>query len=505
MLRLLVFPAVFLGGLTALSARAGDAPAPAAKPNIIFILLDDQGWGDAGSFGHPYMKTPAIDRLVREGARFTQFYVANPVCSPSRTAFLTGHFPARHGIHQHLATSAQNAARGMPDWLDPKVVTVCDLLKKAGYATAHFGKWHLGAGAGAPDPSAYGFDEHRTVNSSGPNWGAAEKDEFFRAKSTGLFVDETIRFLKAHRGRPCYVNLWTLVPHALLHPTPEELAVYKDLRVDPQDFSSWMRQYVRDAKNPAEQMRVFCAAMTGLDRSLGRLLDFLDAEGLAQNTLIVFSSDNGPEDYHIGNAANAGVGSPGPLRARKRSLYEGGIRTPLIVRWPGKVRAGRVDDATVLASVDFLPTVCKLAGVELPELRPDGEDMSDVLLGQSRARQKPLFWEWRGGVAGNPDYRPPRLAVRDGRWKLFCDFDGGNAQLYDVPADPEERSDLAAEEPAVVARLKKQALAWKQTLPQGPVEPPAIGKPKPVAIRLGLQDAHRRATPVTGSATRRAR
>ena len=460
-----------------LAAEKTPPSSPSEKPNFIFILLDDQGWGDAGAFGHPYMKTPNIDRLVREGSRFAQFYVDNPVCSPSRTAFMTGQFPARQRIHQHLATHAQNVQRGMPDWLDPEVATVCDRLKQAGYATAHFGKWHLGSGPNAPDPGAYGIDDHRTVGSNGPGWTGQQKEPYFRAQSTGLIVDETIRFIKAHRSEPFYVNLWTLVPHAPLNPTPEELAVYRDLRVvDPNDLPSWMRQYVQEAKDPTEQMRIFCASMTGLDHALGRLLTFLDTEGLANNTMIIFSSDNGPEDYHIGNASNAGMGSPGPLRARKRSLYEGGIRTPLVVRWPGKVPAGRVEETAVLSAVDLLPTVTRLAGLNRPDQDLDGEDVSDILLGKSRARGRPIHWEWRGGVAGNLNYCPPRLAVRDGRWKLFCDFDGANVQLYDIPADPEERIDRAADYPDVVARLKEKALAWKKTLPEGPVEPAQIGR-----------------------------
>jgi N-acetylgalactosamine-6-sulfatase len=388
---------------------------------------------------------------------------------------MTGHFPARHAIHQHLATPEQNAARGMPNWLDAEATTVWDVLRGAGYATAHFGKWHLGSGPGAPEPSAYGVDDYRTVNANGHGWDAERTDPYFRAHSTDLIVDEAIRFIQANRGKPFYANLWTLVPHAPLKPTPEELAVYKDLKMNPEDFSSYMRQYLRDAKDPQEQMRVFCAAMTGLDQALGRLLDFLDAEGLADGTIIFFSSDNGPEDYRVGNAANAGLGSPGPHRARKRSLYEGGIRTPLVVRWPGKIAAGRLDETSVVTAVDLLPTLCGLTGTKLPDLALDGEDMSDILLGKPRPRTRPIYWEWRGGVAGYPEYSPPRLAIRDGKWKLFCDFDGSHVQLYDIPADPEERSNLARQHPEIVERLKTLAVAWHKTLPEGPVQEPRVG------------------------------
>jgi len=441
------------------------AAANAGKPNIIFFLTDDLGWGDPRCFGHPYMKTPNIDRLARGGTVFTQFYVNNPVCSPSRTAFMTGHFPARHRIHEHLATPQLNKDRGMPNWLDPDVTTVPDVLKQAGYVTAHFGKWHLGGGSGAPAPADYGIDDSRAVNANGPTWDE-KADPFFRAHSTGLFVDETLRFIKAHPGKPFYVNLWTLVPHATLKPTPEEMKEYEDLRLDPDRFKGYMPKYLRQAPNMLSQMKVFCAAVTGLDKALGRLLDELDSMGMAENTLILFSSDNGPEDYHIGNAKNAGVGCPGPHRGRKRSLYEGGVRTSCIARWPAKVPAGRRDETSVLTGVDWLPTVCALAGVPLPDIRPDGEDVSDVLTGAARTRRTPIYWEWRGNVAGDKTYCPPPMAIREGNYKLLIRFDGGGAELYDIPADPGETKNLAAQHPDIVRKLSDKLLAWKKTLPE---------------------------------------
>ena len=458
--------AIGAGGVAMARALRAAESAGARRPNVIFVLTDDLGWGDPKSYGHPYMKTPALDRLAREGTSFTQFYVNNPVCSPSRTAFMTGHFPARHRVHQHFAHPKQNKARGMPDWLDPDVVTVTDMMKKAGYTTAHFGKWHLtnSHSADAPSPSAYGIDDHRTVNSSGPGW--ANKTPYFRAKSTGLFVDETIRFMKKVKGKPFFVNLWTLVPHATLKPTPQELKVYEDLAVDKGRFQSYMRTYLHKAPRMLSQMKVYCAAVTGMDKALGRLLKALDEMGLADNTLIFFTSDNGPEDYHVGNARNAGVGSPGAFRGRKRSIYEGGVRTSCIVRWPGRVPAGRVDDESVLTGVDFLPTMCKLAGVAAGDIQPDGEDVSDVLLGKSRPRRKPIMWEWRGGVAGDRTYAPPKLAVRQGRWKLLVNPDGSRVELYDIPNDPGERKNLAKERGDLAGRLSKQVLAWKKTLPK---------------------------------------
>ncbi len=457
------------GGGAAALAMPGRLPAAdkptKAKPNIIFIFTDDLGWGDLGCYGHPYMKTPNLDKLAKQGTRFSQFYVNSGVCSPSRTAFMTGHYPARHRVHGHFAKPQQNKARRMPNWLDPDVTTVTDLLKQAGYATGHFGKWHLGGGQGAPQPSAYGIDDHRTLTGGAPSWDQKEHTHF-RADSTGLFVDETIRFIKANRNKPFYVNLWTLVPHATLKPTADELKVYEDLKADKKDFQSYMREYVAQAPDLNKQMKAYCASVTGMDKAIGRLMAALDKLGVSDNTLVFFTSDNGPEDYHIGNARNAGLGSPGPFRGRKRSMFEGGLRMPCIARWPGKIPPGRVDETSVMTGVDWLPTMCGIAGVKVPDIKPDGEDVSDMLMGKSRARKKPIMWEWRYGVAGEKAYRPPALAIRDGKWKLFVNPDGTGAQLYDIPADPQERKNLIKQHPDVAKRLTKQLLDWKKTLPK---------------------------------------
>lgn len=448
----------------------GAATSAEPRPNVIFILTDDQGWGDAHFAGHPYVKTPNLDRLAKEGTWFKQFYVAATVCSPSRTAFMTSHYPSRHLIHGHLSDEAQNAARSMPNWLDAEAITLPDLLKSAGYATGHFGKWHLGMGEGAPAPVDYGFDVSRIVTGNGPTYEDERGKPGFWSRSTQFFVDDTIAFIRDHREQPFYVNLWTLIPHAKLDPSTEQLAVYEDLKPKADDpaFGPWMQKYLEKAKDLESQMKIFCASLTDLDTQIGRLLDTLDEMGLAENTIIVFSSDNGPEDYRIGNASNAGVGNPGPLRGRKRSMHEGGIRTFGLVRWPGKVPAGRVDETSVVGAVDFLPTIAALTGVAVPDsLKPDGQDLSTLWQGgASGPREKPLHWEWLFSVQGPEDgYMPPALAIRDGDWKLFLDHRGGSAQLYHIPHDPGENTDLAANEPEVVKALSAKALAWVETLP----------------------------------------
>jgi arylsulfatase A-like enzyme len=205
---------------------AGNPASKTDRPNFVFIFADDLGWGDLGCYGNRQIKTPNLDELAKKGTLFTQFYVNGSVCSPSRTSIMTSHFPARHRVHGHFAAHAQNKARGMPNWLDPKVCTVTALLQKAGYVTGHFGKWHLGSGEGAPSPGDYGIDDHCTRTSNGPQLEGAG-DPYFRAKSTTQIVDKTIQFIEKNRSRPFYVNVWTLLPHATLHPTDEQMKPYQ--------------------------------------------------------------------------------------------------------------------------------------------------------------------------------------------------------------------------------------------------------------------------------------
>ena len=443
--------------LFALILAAVALPLRAAeRPNILFIFADDLGWGDVGAYGNRRIRTPHLDRLAAEGTLFTQFYVNGSVCSPSRTAVMTGQYPARHRVHGHFATDELNAGRDMPNWLDPTVATLPRVLKEAGYATGHFGKWHLGSGRDAPDPGAYGIDDHRTVNSSGSGW-TDENSPDFRARSTGLIVDEAIRFIRANRERPFFVNVWTLVPHATLNPTREQMEPY--LRFGPRGVPH------------LGAAPIYYGSVSDLDTQVGRLMAALDEASLARNTLVLFSSDNGPEEIEISNANHSGVGSPGPLRGRKRSLYEGGVRVPFLARWPGVVPAGRVDDESVVAAVDLWPTLCGLAGAATPPRHAlDGEDRGAVLRGTAGPRSGPLYWEWRFRIFGHVFNMSPMLAMRAGRWKLLMNPDRSRLELYDIPADSREMNNLAGFYPEVVEQMSRQLLAWQRTLPPGKVE-----------------------------------
>jgi len=430
------------------------------RPNFLFIFCDDLGWGDLPSYGHANtlahggwtvrgeLRMPHTDRLAREGTRFTQFYVASAVCSPSRAGIMTGRFPSRLGIHDYLANLELNRKRGVVDSLDPKTPTVTRALQESGYATAHFGKWHLSSGPNAPNPEAYGIGRYDPCMRN-----AGE-----RVHSSQRIGDESIAFIQANRGRPFFINAWMYDPHSPLHPTDEMMEPYKQLG------TGWPGH--RGA------MEVYYGVLTNMDRHIGRMLDKLDELGLAGNTVVIFSSDNGPESGLIPFVSHYGVASTaGPFRGIKRSLYEGGIRTPFTVRWPARAPAGRVDNQTILAGVDFFPTICKLAGTTAA--KGDGEDMSDAITGKTRQRRTPLLWENRYPVYGHVLDMSPMLAIRDGAWKLLMNPDQSRVELYDVPNDPAEMNNLAAAKPAVVKRLSRQLLAWRATLPKGPVDPAA--------------------------------
>lgn len=429
------------------------------RPNVIFILADDLGWGDLGCYGNRDIRTPSLNRLAAEGTLYTQFYTSNPVCSPSRTGFMTGQYPARHRIHAHIATDEQNAQRGMPNWLDPKVPFLARALKQAGYATAHFGKWHLGNTKNAPPPSEYGFDTYRTINASpqSPTWDDHASPNF-RARSTAAIVDEAIAFIEKNRSGNFYINLWTLVPHAILNPTAEQMVPY--------------RRFAPAGGIPHQGAKqIFYASVTDLDNEIGRLMAKLKELGLERDTIVVFSSDNGPEDIHITNASHSAIGSPGPFRGRKRSLYEGGVRVPFLVRYPARVPANRIDEESVVTAVDLFPTIAKLTGVPVAaDHELDGEDRSAVFTGAPVAREKPIHWEWRFNIQGYAYNRSPILSIRDGNWKLLMNPDRSRVELYDIPRDPMELTNMAEREKQIVSRLSAMALAWQRTLPPGPVD-----------------------------------
>ncbi|MHC4827236.1 MAG: sulfatase-like hydrolase/transferase, partial [Planctomycetota bacterium] len=297
------------GGGAAHGYRGDPAPqwgtpeiqTPPTGPNIVVILADDLGWGDLRCYGATKVLTPSLDQLAAEGTIFTQFYSASPVCSPTRAGILTGRFPSRLAVHTAIAADAAlNEQRANANWLDPLVPTITSILDSAGYATGLFGKWHLGVVEGAPSPAAYGIDDSVTVNSTGPQFSQPQGHEYFRANSTEYIVDEAIEFIEANQDVPFFLNIWTLLPHAKLHPTDEQLAVYAHLAPPGVPYIG--------------ARQIYWASVTAMDEQIGRLVDRIDELGLAENTLILFTSDNGPDNIYSGESSHSGAGAVGPFR-----------------------------------------------------------------------------------------------------------------------------------------------------------------------------------------------
>jgi len=430
---------------------------------MIVVFIDDMGWADLSCFGNEDAATPHIDRLAAEGLRFEQFYVNSPICSPSRVALSTGQYPARWRVTSYLAARGANAKRGMADWLDPAAPTLARELQAAGYLTGHFGKWHMGGQrdvGDAPAIQAYGFDESLTnFEGLGPRvlgWKHAPGKEpqlhalgarhlgrgpvlyEDRARVTSSFVDAALAFVghAAERGRPFYLNLWPDDVHTPMVPSLE-----------------------RWSESPRER---YLAVLEELDAQLAPLFDRVREDArLRDDTIVILCSDNGPE---------VGFGSTGPFRGCKATLYEGGVRSPLIVWAPGLLAPeapGAVNDEAVLSAVDLVPSLLAIAGVESAVER-DGEDVSATLLGLAHAgRATPLYFR---RPPDREDFRHhrglPDLAVRRGRWKVLCDYDGANAALYDLLEDPGETTDLASERDELAGELAASVAAWHRALPQ---------------------------------------
>lgn len=431
--------------------------AAAQKPNIVFIFSDDWGWGDLSCHGHPYIKTPNIDRIAKEGTDFQRFTVASGVCSPSRAAVMTGQFPARYSIDGHFAWPDDNARRGMPDWLSPQAPSMPRMLQKAGYATAHFGKWHLANNMipDSPLPSEYGYDTYGAFNCAGEQMPVHED-----AQNAVAFIEKS----NAER-KPFFINLWIHEPHTPFHTVPKYRWRFKDL---------------------PEEDNIYASVLSHADDRIGQVLDKLDELGIAKNTLVIFSSDNGPARasqpgklglFHdtatgAGYGLNAAKGVTGGRKGFKGSLFEGGIGVPFLVRWPGKVAVGAIDETSLISAVDLLPTFCQIAGADLPKgYKPDGLNQVDVLMGKAKTkRHKPLYWKINAAWPADkkkPDHWVSYVIV-DQQWKLVSNKSGSYHELYDISSDPYEEHDLKLTHAAVVAQLKQKLSKWKSSLPSKP-------------------------------------
>jgi len=419
------------------SINACTMGADAVRPNVVLILADDLGWGDLAAYGHPYAKTPNLDQLANEGILFHRFYVTGRVCVPSRTGFMTSRSPATFVKYPKDAGFQGRA-------------TITEMLKNGGYATGHFGKWHIGD---EKQDGTYGIDK---IKRGGH--GNAEDGRDARV------FEAAIRFIEKHRDVPFYVNVWGRISHFPVAPHPSLAAIFKDISVRREDFSKHMQVKFDEAEsvggNLNEGMANYLGELYSLDLSVGKLLQKLDELGLREETIVVFASDNGPAPVIVDRGANEQIspnmlGSAGELRGGKHDFWEGGVRSPFIIRWPGEVPAGKINTTSITSALDWLPTIAAIAGIPYDKSMFEGEDVSDIWRGADRSRKNPLFWRQH-------TYARTK-AMLQGDWKLHVDR--GETSLYNLSDDPEESEDLAERYKGISSRLVEQLEAWNESLP----------------------------------------
>ena len=447
------------------------------RPNMVLVFIDDMGWGDFSCFGNTEANTPHIDAMAEEGLRFHQFYVNSPICSPSRVAISTGQYPQRWRITSYLARRAMNEERGVANWLDPKAPMLARILNEAGYATGHFGKWHMGGQRDvddAPPITAYGFDASLTnfegmgakllpltekplengEIEKGRIWEDAERlgapvEWTLRSEITGGFVERAIGFINAAQedDKPFYINLWPDDVHTPLFPKVE----------------NWS-----DSKRG-----LYLAVLEEMDAQLAPLFNRIKTdEKLRNNTIVLICSDNGPElDY----------GSGGPFKGLKATLFEAGVRSPLVVWAPGLMAEsvrGTINDDSLVCAMDLVPSLLKVAEIRPPEgVTFDGVELANTFLGKSkRSRPDPIFFR---RPPDRKDFRNlkelPDLAMRQGKWKLLCDYDSGRPMLYDLESDPGETNNLASRYPERVGRMNQAIMKWNALMPKDGGDPGRSG------------------------------
>ena len=448
------------GACTGLRSSGASATAAARPPNILFIFIDDMGWRDVGFMGSTFYETPHIDRLARGGMIFTDAYTNAPNCAPTRACLMSGQYGPRHGVYT-VGSSARGRAKGrrlIPiennTTLPAEKITLAESLKRGGYATCHLGKWHLG---GRPDtkPEGQGFDVNAGGNHAGhprsyfspyrnPDLPDGPKGEYL----TDRLTDEAVRFIDAHRDGPFFVYL----SHYAVH-TP--LQAKKEL----------IEKYEKKEPSGGHDHPVYAAMIESVDQGVGRILKRLDDLDLAENTLVVFFSDNGG----CGGYEELGIQGPeittqAPLKGGKGTLYEGGIRVPMAICWPGHVPAGTRCDVPVIG-VDFYPTLLEVAGAEPPPDYPlDGESLVPLMTQKGALKRDAIYWHFPAYLQGGASTwrTTPGGVIRSGDWKLIEYFEDGRLELYNLREDIGETTNRAEREPAKAKALHDRLVAWRK-------------------------------------------
>ncbi len=443
----------------------GDEP-----PNILFILVDDLGYHDLGYSGSRFYETPNVDKLASEGMNFTNAYAASPICSPSRAAIMTGKYPARLNLTDYIPgnrhygphSDQKLASHPFELFLDPNETTIAEALRSAGYSTFFAGKWHLGEKE-KDHPENHGFEINIGGNHTGhpaggyfspydnPQLTDGPEGEYL----TDRLTDETIKYMAQKREQPFFAFLSFYTVHLPLQGKAEKVEKYQkklnQIRLDGEGFSQQDQTYIKYHQDNPQ----YAAMVESLDENIGRLMGFLSQTGLERNTLVIFTSDNG--GMATSNLADQIPTSNAPLRTGKGYLDEGGIRVPLIFRWPGNIKAGSTSEVPVIGT-DFYPTFLAIAGLKpLPEQHRDGISLKPLLTGKSMDK-RPLFWyfpHYSGGLGGRPS-----AAIRDGDFKLIYSFETDSVELFNVKSDNEEVSDLSLKLPKKKNQLNKKLQNW---------------------------------------------
>jgi len=452
--------------LTALGCALALTALTADRPNIVFFIADDLGWSDLGCYGSTFYDTPNLDRLAKEGARFGNAYAACPVCSPTRASLLTGKYPQRTGVTDYIGAAQPEKwnrnTKLLPAPYSTELAlseaTLAEKLKEAGYATFFAGKWHLGPEGRWPEDQ--GFDVNKGgIDRGGPYGGKRYFSPYDNPRLENgpdgehlpdRLASEAAKFIAMNKTKPFLVYLPFYSVHTPLMAREDLRQKYEEKRKRLGLEAKWGREGERDVRLVQEQA-VYAGMVEAMDQAVGKVLAAIEANGVRENTLVLFTSDNG------GLATSEGWPTSNlPLRAGKGWLYEGGIREPLLVRWPGKVKPGTVVD-TPVTSPDFMPTLLAAAGVKATAAF-DGVNFLPLFAGQPLP-ERALFWHYPhyGNQGGAPG-----AAIRRGDWKLIEWFEEGRIELFNLANDPGEKSDLAGREPERVKALQAELHAWQK-------------------------------------------
>ncbi len=485
--RLLSIVVAALIGLESIAVHA-----ETEKPNVIFILADDLGYAELGCYGQKWIKTPHIDSLAERGMRFTQFYSGNAVCAPSRCNLLTGKHPGHAFVRDNQNPPGMEALRKEQGWEFPgqwpipdEEVTIAEMLKEQGYATAAIGKWGLGHFGTSGDPNKQGFDLFYGFNcqvhahNHYPKflWRNGQKeilpgnDRTLNGEtySQDKFTEVAMEFIGEHKDQPFFLYLPFAIPHLSIQAPQKSLAEYKDT-IPEEEYEH--RGYL---KHPYPRAG-YAAMITHLDRDIGRIVELVEQLGLAEKTLIVFTSDNGPTFNRLGGSDSDFFQSAGTFRGLKGSLYEGGIRVPLVACWTGKIGASTSSDH-VAALWDVMPTLAELADARQPE-KSDGTSFAPTLFGKpsNQAKAEFLYWEFPGYGGQQAVRRGDWKAVRQGLLRTKHP-DAIQTELYNLADDPGEKQNVAAEQPQIVAEL--EAIMHAQHVPSKAFPIPVLDSTAP--------------------------